>query len=242
MLTRNLAGKFLFFWPSNLFLWNNSPFLPFLRLENSVSGQFNVKERPFIIFWYSSFHVTTSDRSVYLLMTKYLRKQPNRLYTRRNSTIIIPCNEFDYTLQVVSLDEGYKSENLSDILEETEQVSNENKLFVRDVQDIVYVLGKTKQRTMTQKDRTNFIRSSSNIVSPKKKNVWRRVPVRFLKFVRPLQAWNRTGHPAFVRQKAQRLFCPTKNVSIRRSVCPAQDFYFYIKHTKTRAPDQAFQH
>lgn len=89
---------------------------------------------------------------------------------------------------MVSLDEGYKSENLSDILEETEQVSNENKLFVRDVQDIVYVLGKTKQRTMTQKDRTNFIRSSSNIVSPKRKNVWQRVPVRFLKFVRPLQA------------------------------------------------------
>ena len=81
-------------------------------------------------------------------------------------------------LQVTRLDEGFESENVSDILEQTEDVSEKNELYAKDVEDLVYVLEKTKQRTETQNDRQNFIRSSSNIVSPDKQNVWKDIPVR----------------------------------------------------------------
>jgi hypothetical protein len=79
---------------------------------------------------------------------------------------------------VLRLDEGFESEDISDILEETEQVTDDDELYEQDVEDIVDVLEKTKQKTKTQNDRKNFIRASSNIVSEKKKNVWKKIPVR----------------------------------------------------------------
>jgi hypothetical protein len=82
-------------------------------------------------------------------------------------------------LQIFRLDEGFESENISEILSETEKVSEDDELYEKDVEDIVYVLEKTKQKTKTQTDRQSFIRSSSNIVSQKKKNVWKNIPVRY---------------------------------------------------------------
>jgi hypothetical protein len=79
---------------------------------------------------------------------------------------------------VFRLDEGFESEDIGDILEETEEVSEDDELYEKDVEDIVYILEKTKQKTKTQNDRQNFIRSSSNIVSQKRKNVWKNIPVR----------------------------------------------------------------
>ena len=81
-------------------------------------------------------------------------------------------------LQISGLDEGFESGNISDILGETQKVSEDDKLYEKDVEDIVYVLEKTKQKTKTQNDRQNFIRSSSNIVSQKRKNVWKNIKVR----------------------------------------------------------------
>ena len=81
-------------------------------------------------------------------------------------------------LQVSRLDEGFETENVSTILEETEDVTGEDELYEQDVEDIVQVLEKTKQKTKTQQDRQNFIRASSNIVSEKRKNVWENIPVR----------------------------------------------------------------
>jgi hypothetical protein len=81
-------------------------------------------------------------------------------------------------LQISGLDEGFESGNISDILGETEKVSEDDNLYEKDVEDIVYVLEKTKQKTKTQNDRQNFIRSSSNIVSQKRKNVWKNIKVR----------------------------------------------------------------
>ena len=81
-------------------------------------------------------------------------------------------------LQISRLDEGFESGNISDILGETEKVSEDDNLYEKDVEDIVYVLEKTKQKTKTQNDRQNFIRSSSNIVSQKRKNVWKNIKVR----------------------------------------------------------------
>jgi hypothetical protein len=69
-------------------------------------------------------------------------------------------------------------ENITEILEETEQVSEDDELYEQDVRDIVYVLEKTKEKTKTQNDRQNFIRSSSNIVSQNKRDVWENIPVR----------------------------------------------------------------
>ena len=76
------------------------------------------------------------------------------------------------------LDEGFESEDIGDILEETEEVTEDDELYEKDVEDIVYILEKTKKKTKTQNDRQNFIRSSSNIVSQKRKNVWKNIPVR----------------------------------------------------------------
>jgi hypothetical protein len=81
-------------------------------------------------------------------------------------------------LQISGLDEGFESGNISDILGETQKVSEDDNLYEKDVEDIVYVLEKTKQKTKTQNDRQNFIRSSSNIVSQKRKNVWKNIKVR----------------------------------------------------------------
>ncbi|CAB4008983.1 adhesion G- coupled receptor D1-like, partial [Paramuricea clavata] len=78
---------------------------------------------------------------------------------------------------VSRLDEGFKSENISEILKETKQVS-EDELYEQDVRDIVYVLEKTKEKTETQDDRQNFIDSSSNIVSQNKRDVWVNIPSR----------------------------------------------------------------
>jgi hypothetical protein len=65
-------------------------------------------------------------------------------------------------------------------LEETKQVSEVDILYVRDIQDIVQkVLENAKQKTTTQNDRQQFIRSSSNMVSQKRKNVWMNIPVSF---------------------------------------------------------------
>jgi hypothetical protein len=65
-------------------------------------------------------------------------------------------------------------------LEETKQVSEVDVLYVRDIQDIVQkVLENAKQKTATQNDRQQFIRSSSNMVSQKRKNVWMNIPVSF---------------------------------------------------------------
>jgi hypothetical protein len=65
-------------------------------------------------------------------------------------------------------------------LEETKQVSEVDILYVRDIQDIVQkVLENAKQKTATQNDRQQFIRSSSNMVSQKRKNVWMNIPVSF---------------------------------------------------------------
>jgi 16S rRNA A1518/A1519 N6-dimethyltransferase RsmA/KsgA/DIM1 with predicted DNA glycosylase/AP lyase activity len=63
-------------------------------------------------------------------------------------------------------------------LGETEKISKDGKLYEKDVEDIVYILEKTKKKTKTQNDRQNFIRLSSNIVSQKRKNVWKNIPVR----------------------------------------------------------------
>ncbi|CAB3985460.1 fibrillin-2 isoform X2 [Paramuricea clavata] len=84
----------------------------------------------------------------------------------------------DLVDKVSRLVEGFESENISDILDETEQVLEDDKLYVKDIQDIVYVLENTKQRTKTQNNRQQFIRSSSNIVSQKRKNVWMNIPSR----------------------------------------------------------------
>ncbi|CAB4038472.1 Hypothetical predicted protein, partial [Paramuricea clavata] len=85
----------------------------------------------------------------------------------------------DLVDKVSRLVEGFESENISDILDETEQVLEDDKLYVKDIQDIVQeVLENTKQRTETQNDRQQFIRSSSNIVSQKRKNVWMNIPSR----------------------------------------------------------------
>lgn len=65
-------------------------------------------------------------------------------------------------------------------MEETKQVSEVDILYVRDIQDIVQkVLENAKQKTTTQNDRQQFIRSSSNMVSQKRKNVWMNIPVSF---------------------------------------------------------------
>ena len=66
---------------------------------------------------------------------------------------------------------------MSDILVETKEVSDEDDLYEQDVEDMVYVLEKTKQKTATQNDRQNFIRASSNLVSQKRTNVWKNIPV-----------------------------------------------------------------
>jgi 16S rRNA A1518/A1519 N6-dimethyltransferase RsmA/KsgA/DIM1 with predicted DNA glycosylase/AP lyase activity len=63
-------------------------------------------------------------------------------------------------------------------LGETKKISKDGKLYEKDVEDIVYILEKTKKKTKTQNDRQNFIRLSSNIVSQKRKNVWKNIPVR----------------------------------------------------------------
>jgi hypothetical protein len=63
-------------------------------------------------------------------------------------------------------------------LGKTEKVSEDDELYVQDVEDIVYVLERIKKKTKTQNDRQNFIRSASNIVSQKRKNVWKNIPVR----------------------------------------------------------------
>jgi 16S rRNA A1518/A1519 N6-dimethyltransferase RsmA/KsgA/DIM1 with predicted DNA glycosylase/AP lyase activity len=63
-------------------------------------------------------------------------------------------------------------------LGETEKVTEDGKLYEKDVEDIVYILEKTKLKTKTQNDRQNFIRLSSNIVSQKRKNVWKNIQVR----------------------------------------------------------------
>jgi 16S rRNA A1518/A1519 N6-dimethyltransferase RsmA/KsgA/DIM1 with predicted DNA glycosylase/AP lyase activity len=63
-------------------------------------------------------------------------------------------------------------------LGETKKISEDGKLYEKDVEDIVYILEKTKKKTKTQNDRQNFIRLSSNIVSQKRKNVWKNIPVR----------------------------------------------------------------
>ncbi|CAB4016253.1 adhesion G- coupled receptor D1-like [Paramuricea clavata] len=76
------------------------------------------------------------------------------------------------------LDERFESEDVSDILGKTENVSEDDELYVQDVEDIVYVLEKIKKKTKTQNDRQNFIRSASNIVSQKRKNVWKNIPSR----------------------------------------------------------------
>ena len=63
-------------------------------------------------------------------------------------------------------------------MKETEEVSDEDELYEQDVEDMVYVLEKTKQKTKTQNDRQNFIRASSNLMSQKRVNVWKNIPVR----------------------------------------------------------------
>ncbi|CAB4008473.1 brain-specific angiogenesis inhibitor 1-like [Paramuricea clavata] len=80
--------------------------------------------------------------------------------------------------KIFRLDEGFESGNISEILRETEKVSEDDELYEKDIEDIVYVLEKTEQKTKTQTDRQSFIRSSSNIVSQKKRNVWKNIPSR----------------------------------------------------------------
>ncbi|XP_028402439.1 uncharacterized protein LOC114525371 isoform X2 [Dendronephthya gigantea] len=90
----------------------------------------------------------------------------------RNNKVI------DLLDKIILFDEGFKTDDISDIIQETTNVSNEDDLFVQDVEDIVDVLEKTKQKTQTQNDRENFIRSSSNIINPERKDVWKKVPSR----------------------------------------------------------------
>ncbi|CAB4008541.1 brain-specific angiogenesis inhibitor 1-like [Paramuricea clavata] len=81
--------------------------------------------------------------------------------------------------EISRLVQGFQSKNISDILEETKRISEVDDLYARDIQDIVQeVLENTKHRTKTQKDRQQFIRSSSNIVSQKRKNVWMTISFR----------------------------------------------------------------
>ncbi|CAB4010984.1 Brain-specific angiogenesis inhibitor 3, partial [Paramuricea clavata] len=80
--------------------------------------------------------------------------------------------------KIFRLNEGFESGNISEILRETEKVSEDDELYEKDIEDIVYVLEKTEHKTKTQTDRLSFIRSSSNIVSQKKKNVWKNIPSR----------------------------------------------------------------
>ncbi|CAB4005878.1 adhesion G -coupled receptor L3-like [Paramuricea clavata] len=80
--------------------------------------------------------------------------------------------------KISRLDEGFESADISDILGETEKISEDGKLYEKDVEDIVYILEKTKEKTKTQNDRQNFIRLSSNIVSQKRKNVWKNIQSR----------------------------------------------------------------
>lgn len=91
-------------------------------------------------------------------------------------------------LQVNRLDEGFESKNISDILNGTENVSDVDDLYEQDVEDIVSILDKIKEKTKTPNDNRNFIRSSSNIVSEKRSNVWKNIKVRWntcMYFVKP---------------------------------------------------------
>ena len=74
------------------------------------------------------------------------------------------------------MDSGFDSNNVSEIIQQTEKVT-ENELFEQDVKDIVFVLEITQTRTATQNDRENFIKSSSNIVSSEKRDVWANIEV-----------------------------------------------------------------
>ena len=82
-------------------------------------------------------------------------------------------------MQINRLDEGFESQGISDILSKTQDVSDEDDLYQQDVEDIVSILDKAKEKATTPKDNQNFIRSSSNIVSEKRRNVWRNIKVRW---------------------------------------------------------------
>ena len=97
-------------------------------------------------------------------------------------------------------------------MEETEQVSEDDELYEQDVRDIVYVLEKTKEKTKTQNDRQNFIRSSSNIVSENKLNVWENIPVRSHADILLVCRWffwlvrERANHYAILRHASLRIY------------------------------------
>ena len=82
-------------------------------------------------------------------------------------------------MQINRLDEGFESLSISDILSQTQEVSDEDDLYQQDVEDIVSILDKAKEKAATRNDSQNFIRSSSNIVSEKRRNVWRNIKVRW---------------------------------------------------------------
>ncbi|XP_046863918.1 neurogenic locus notch homolog protein 1-like isoform X8 [Xenia sp. Carnegie-2017] len=83
----------------------------------------------------------------------------------------------DLVDQVSRLDEGFAS-NVSEIIKKTETVTDVGKLLQKDVEDLVSILKITQNKTATQSDRENFIRSSSNIVGRGQRNVWKNIPER----------------------------------------------------------------
>ena len=83
-----------------------------------------------------------------------------------------------YSIQVDRLNGGFKSESVGEIINQTAKVTDEEELYAKDVQDVVYILDQTKDKTQTQDERRNFIKSSSNIVDQTNEQSWKQIDVR----------------------------------------------------------------
>lgn len=67
--------------------------------------------------------------------------------------------------------------NVSEIIQQTEVVTEDGELFEQDVRDIVFILKTTQTKTATKNDQKNFIQSSNNIVATSRKEVWENIQV-----------------------------------------------------------------
>ncbi|XP_046858696.1 uncharacterized protein LOC124452154 [Xenia sp. Carnegie-2017] len=84
----------------------------------------------------------------------------------------------DLVDQISRLDGGFLSNNVSEIIQQTEVVTEDGELFEQDVRDIVFILKTTQTKTATQNDQKNFIQSSSNIFATSRKEVWENIQDR----------------------------------------------------------------
>ena len=69
------------------------------------------------------------------------------------------------------------SADVSSIINQTTEATATEELFPSDIVDVIYILDKTKEKTKTQTDIENFIKSSSNIVAKEKGPAWNQVKV-----------------------------------------------------------------